>query len=183
VNAGPTIRPATADDAEAISEIYAPEVTDGFATFEYEVLAVDEFVRRIESRPRLPWLVAEQDGDVTGFAYASRHRARAAYQWATECSVYVGADYRGRGIGRGLLEALIPSVRDLGYVTMYSGIVPPNPGSVALHQAVGFELIGTYRNVGYKRGKWRDVEWYELLLTDPAPLDPATPAEWSGQLR
>ena len=182
VTTAPLVRPAVADDAAAMREIYAPEVSGGFATFEYDVPSVEEFVRRIHKRPRLPWLVAEVDRTVGGYAYASTHRDRPAYRWSTECSVYISNEHQGQRLGRALYEVLIPAVRDLGYVTMYSGIAPPNEASVGLHKAFGFELIGTYPNVGYKLNAWRDVEWYSLALTDAPPASPTAPAEWSGRL-
>lgn len=171
------IRAATPADAAAIAAIYAPYVTDGYASFEATPPPADDFARRLTARPRLPWLVKEDDGSIVGFAYASPHRSRAAYRWAVDCSVYLGVEAVGRGIGRALYERLIAEIRVLGYVTAYAGIALPNPASVRLHEAVGFTPVGVYRNVGYKRGEWRDVGWWALALCAP-PAQPDEPREW-----
>ena len=131
----------------------------------------------MNARPRLPWLVAVQGDDVLGFAYASGHRARDAYRWAADASVYLDVSQRGRGIGRALYDALVPMVRELGYVTLHAGIALPNDASRRLHESMGFELVGVYRNVGYKTGAWHDVGWWQLPLREP-PADPDEPREW-----
>jgi L-amino acid N-acyltransferase YncA len=174
----PAIRAARAADAAAIAGVYAPYVTDNYASFEAEPPTAEELEARMLAAPRLPWLVAEEAGALAGYAFASRHRTRAAYRWAVDCSVYLADTARGRGIGRALYQRLIPEVRALGYVTAHAGITLPNPASVGLHEAVGFTPVGVYRNVGYKQGAWRDVGWWQLALCDPPP-EPAEPLEWS----
>jgi phosphinothricin acetyltransferase len=171
------IRPATAGDAGAIAAVYAPYVTDTVVSFEAEPPDAAEMQRRMNAVPRLPWLVAEGVDTVVGFAYASGHRAREGYRWAADCSVYLDGGHRGQGIGRALYEALIPMVRDLGYVTLHAGIALPNDASVGLHERLGFQLVGVYRNVGHKRGEWHDVGWWQLLLRDP-PSQPDEPQAW-----
>jgi L-amino acid N-acyltransferase YncA len=170
------IRPAGPADAAGIAQVYAPYVVASVASFEAEAPDADEVLRRMTARPRLPWLVAD-DGRVCGFAYASSHRARAGYRWAADCSVYLDASARGQGIGRELYDALVPLVRDLGYVTLHAGIALPNDASVRLHESLGFGPVGIYRNVGFKAGGWHDVGWWQLALRDP-PDDPPEPAEW-----
>jgi phosphinothricin acetyltransferase len=174
-----SIRSATTGDAAAIAAVYAPEVRNGYATFELEPPDAAEFARRISSRPLLPWLVAADDTTVLGFAFASRHRQRAAYRWTADVSVYLGRDVRRNGIGRALYRQLLPAVASLGYVSAFAGIALPNPASVGLHEAFGFEPVGVYRDVGFKLGRWRDVGWYQLRLVDPLPADPAEPREWA----
>lgn len=174
------IRPATSEDATAIAAIYGAHVRDGYATFEVDPPDADEFARRISSRPRLPWLVAEENVDVRGFAFASQHRARAAYRWSVDVSVYLALDARRRGIGRALYGQLLPTVASLGYVSAFAGIALPNEASVGLHEAAGFTAVGVYRDVGFKLGQWRDVGWYQRRLCDPLPDDPAEPREWAG---
>lgn len=176
----PAIRPATAADAGAIAAVYAPYVTDSVISFETEPPDADEMLRRMNSPPRLPWLVAVEGDDVHGFAYASRHRERDAYRWAADASVYLDVSRRGRGVGRALYDVLVPMVHDLGYVTLHAGIALPNDASRRLHEGMGFRLVGIYRNVGYKAGVWHDVGWWELPLREP-PADPEEPREWSGR--
>ena len=175
-----SIRSATPRDSGVIAAIYGAHVRDGYATFEIEPPDAAEFERRIRSRPRLPWLVAEDDTTVLGFAYAAQHRARAAYRWSADVSVYLSPDARRRGIGRALYEQLLPTVASLGYVSAFAGIALPNEASVGLHEALGFTLVGVYRDVGFKLGQWRDVGWYQRRLCDPPPTDPAEPREWPG---
>lgn len=116
-------------------------------------------------------------GEVQGYAYAGRHRERAAYQWAVDTSVYVRADARGRGVGRALYAALFDQLVALGYFQAFAGIALPNAGSVALHESVGFAPLGVYRNVGYKFGAWHDVGWWQKSL-QPLRAEPAAPASY-----
>jgi phosphinothricin acetyltransferase len=179
-----TVRAATPADAAAVAAIYAPLVTGTAISFEEEPPSPDEIGRRMAARPRLPWLVAVDGGRVAGYAYASAHRARPAYRWSADCSVYLDPGYRGRGVGRQLYERLIPAVRGLGYRSLFAGIALPNPASVSLHEALGFQPVGVFRDVGYKHGSWRDVGWWQRSLADPGFLadpgpDPAGPRSWS----
>jgi phosphinothricin acetyltransferase len=174
------IRPATSADAAAIAAVYAAEVIGGYATFETDPPDAAEFERRIMSRPRLPWFVAVDGPNLFGFAYAARHRTRAAYRWAADVSVYLAADARRHGIGRALYEQLLPAVASLGYVSAFAGIALPNEASVGLHESLEFSLVGVYRDVGFKLGRWRDVGWYQRRLVAALPDDPPEPREWSG---
>jgi L-amino acid N-acyltransferase YncA len=124
--------------------------------------------------PRTPWLVAELDGAVVGYAYAAIHRERPGYRWSVDISVYVAAGLHRRGVGRALYDELIPLLRRQGFVNAYAGIALPNPASVALHEAIGMRRIGVYEGVGFKFGGWHDVAWYGLRLTDGAgqPTEP-----------
>ncbi len=121
-----------------------------------------------------PWLVAEVDGQMAGYAYASKHRERAAYRWAVDVAVYVDPARQRCGIGRALYEALLDRLTAQGFRIACAGIALPNPASVALHERVGFEPVGVYRRIGWKLGQWYDVAWYQRLLM-PAGADP--PAE------
>ena len=121
-----------------------------------------------------PWLVLEDAGVVAGYAYAGRHRDRAAYQWAVDTAVYVGDRHRRRGAGRALYSALFELLRLQGYFKACAGVTLPNPASVGLHEAVGFKLVGVYPGIGYKLGAWRDVAWYEQAL-EPERENPAPP--------
>ena len=171
------IRDASTSDAPAIAAIYAPIVQDTVISFELEPPGPDEFMRRIEKTlAKTPWLVCEEKGVLAGYAYASEHRERKAYQWSVEVSVYVAAAFRGKGVGRELYLELFSILRKLGYVNAYAGVTLPNPASVGLHESLGFTPVGVYRNIGYKSGAWHDVGWWQLALTehsrDPRPPTP-----------
>jgi len=171
------IRAASPVDAEAIASIYAPFVAESAISFEEVPPDGAEFARRMATRPRLPWLVAERGGVLAGYAYASVHRLRPAYRWSVDTSIYLGPKHSGQGVGRVLYERLLAEVAALGYVTAFAGIALPNPASVALHTAVGFEPVGVYPAVGYKFGAWHDVGWWSRPLR-PAPAAPTEPREW-----
>lgn len=177
----PEIRPATGADAVAIAAIYAPYVTGAVVSFETEPPDAEEMGRRMTAPPLLPWLVAERDGHIVGYAYALAHRARAAYRWGADVSVYLDESERGSGTGRALYAPLLDTLRDLGYAGAYAGITLPNPASVGLHEAMGFTLVGIYRRVGFKLGRWHDVGWWQLPLVDPPPADPAEPRPWTPE--
>jgi phosphinothricin acetyltransferase len=173
-----TVRPLDVADAPAVRAIYAPYVETTPVSFEEDVPAAEEIVRRMLAGPRLPWLGAVVDGAVVGYAYASRHRARHAYRWSVEVSVYLVEDVQRRGIGRLLYDRLLTEVRALGYVSAYAGIALPNDPSVRLHESVGFAPIGVFPAVGFKLGAWRDVGWWHLPLREP-PDSPHEPRPWT----
>ena len=159
------IRQARESDAGALAEIYSPFVERTAISFETSPPGREEMRRRIvETTAAYPWLVCEVGGTVVGYAYATQHRARAAYRWSVDTSAYVGAAYLRRGIGRGLYASLFEVLRAQGFFNAYAGITLPNPGSLGLHEAVGFKRVGTYERVGYKFGKWHDVGWWQLVL-------------------
>jgi L-amino acid N-acyltransferase YncA len=172
------VRAADTTDAGAIAVVYRPYVTGSVASFETVPPDADELARRMLTTPRLPWLVAERDGAVAGYAYAAPHNARAAYRWSVSCSVYLTAAERGAGTGRALYERLLAELVALGYVTAFAGIALPNDASVGLHTALGFTPVGVYRAAGFKAGRWHDVGWWQLPLREP-PADPAEPRAWA----
>lgn len=160
------IRTIAEADTEEVLAIYAPYITSSAATFEYEVPSIAEFRARItELTANYPWLVCVVDGKVIGYAYASKHRYRAAYDWCVESTIYVAPAYHGKGIARLLYETLFAALRLQGYVNVYAGVTLPNAGSEALHRAMGFGEIGIFKNIGYKFGRWHDVKWFQLALT------------------
>ncbi len=170
---------ATTADAAAFQAIYAPSVLgrDVATSFEIEVPTVDEMAARITAKTRTyPWLTVEEDGRVIGYAYADPHRSRAAYQWCAEVSAYVDARSHRTGVGRALYQALFDLLRRQGVINVYAGITLPNPGSVGLHESLGFQLVGVYRAIGFKYGKAHDVGWWHLALgswpSHPAPITP-----------
>jgi phosphinothricin acetyltransferase len=156
------VRPATQDDAAACAAIYAPYVTDTAVSFELEPPDATELARRMAAAH--VWLVLEDAGRVVGYAYAGPFHPRAAYRFATETSVYLERGFERRGGGRALYAALLPLLRERGYTSAIAGMTLPNPGSVGLHAALGFELVGTYRRVGFKFDRWHDVAWTQLML-------------------
>jgi L-amino acid N-acyltransferase YncA len=169
------VRLAHAGDAAAVAAIYAPSVTDTATSFELTPPSAGEMVERIARiSPHAPWLVLVRDSEIAGFAYASRHRERAAYQWSVDTTVYVHPGQRRTGVGHGLYRVLLALLRVQGFYAAYAGITQPNPGSVALHEAVGFRRIGLESSVGYKLGSWHDVGWWQLDLRARTG-SPATP--------
>ena len=129
-----------------------------------------------------PWLVWEGvDGRVEGYCYASSHRDRAAYRWSVDAAVYVGPASRGSGVARSLYTRLFEILTRQGFHAVFAGVTTPNPASEGLHRACGFELIGVYRQVGFKHGLWRDVGWWRRGLAAGAgqPADPTPFAEMS----
>jgi L-amino acid N-acyltransferase YncA len=172
------IRAARVADAAEIAQIYQPFVTDSVITFETDPPDAAEIARRMNARPLLPWLVAEDDGALLGYAYCSPYRARSAYRWSLDCTVYIRVGQHRHGVGRRLYERLFSEARELGHVAVHAGIALPNAASVGLHESFGFQPIGVHPNVGYKLGGWHDVGWWQLLLL-PLPEHPAEPREWS----
>ena len=167
------LRFVTPADADAIATIYAPYVTETPISFETAPPTPDDMRRRIEHYTAThPWLVYEVAGHVVGYAYATRHHERAAYDWSCEVSVYVERTLHRRGIGRALYAALLEALRRLGYYNALAGVTEPNPASIGLHEAMGFRRAGVNRNVGYKDGRWWDVAYLEMSLRD-AYDDPA----------
>jgi len=161
----PLIRIATGDDASSILKIYAPYIENTSYTFETEVPAIDAFKDRINScLDNWPWLVCEIDGVIAGYAYGAKHRERIAYQWSIESSVYVHDDYQRMGVAKALYTALIDILKLQGFRNLYAVINLPNDRSVAFHEKLGFEYFATYKNVGYKLGKWKNVGWWQLQL-------------------
>jgi L-amino acid N-acyltransferase YncA len=175
------VRLATPDDAAACAAIYRPYVERSAISFELVSPTVEEMRARIERvLDRTPWLVAELDGVIRGYAYGSRHRDRAAYDWTVETTVYVDEAFPRRGIGRACMAALLEVLRLQGFHLAVAGVTLPNEGSVGLHRALGFTWIGEYPAIGYKAGRWHAVGWLGLEL-GPRP-DQATPVRPIGEL-
>jgi L-amino acid N-acyltransferase YncA len=159
------IRIAGKGDCQQIAEIYAPIVEHTHISFETVPPAADEIARRMAvALENHVWLVAEEAGRVDGYAYAGAHRDRAAYGWSTDTTIYVRDSARGKGIGRSLYAVLLPILAAQNYRRAFAGIALPNPGSIGLHEALGFRHIGTYPDVGFKSGRWHDVGWWSLPL-------------------
>ena len=176
----PSLRLAEARDASALAAIYAPAVLERATSFEFVPPTTEEMARRVAAiAPSFPWLVAERAGDVIGYAYGGRHKERDAYAWSVDVSAYVRADCHRQGIGRGLYTALFALLALQGYRRAWAGVTLPNPGSVGLHESMGFRHLGTYEAVGWKFGRWHDVAWFGRALgpLDPEPAPPLPTSE------
>jgi phosphinothricin acetyltransferase len=178
------LRLAAPADAAAIASIYAPYVTDSFVSFEEEAPGEAEMRRRIESgRGLYPWLVAEDEGGIAGYASASAFRPRAAYRYAVETSVYLDRERCGLGLGRQLYERLLELLERQGFVQAIGAISLPNEASVRLHRSLGFAEAGLYRDVGWKCGGWHSVGLWQRALAPASspPVEPKRVAEvWEG---
>ena len=166
------IRIATVKDAEQLLKIYAPYVESTAITFEYEVPSVEEFAGRIKHvLSKYPYLVAEQDGELLGYAYVSSFKERAAYAWAVETSIYVNQNVKHRGIGRKLHDALENALREQGILNMNACIAYPpkedeylDKNSVEFHHHMGYRLVGEFYKCGYKFHRWYNMVWMEKLI-------------------
>jgi L-amino acid N-acyltransferase YncA len=159
------IRDADTADGAALAAIYAPFVTDSWVSFETQPPDAAEMAARIASYGSSHgWVVAEQDGAIAGYAYASPHRTRAAYATSADIAIYVAPGAQGQGLGRALYAALFERLRSRSIHAVFAGIALPNPASIALHEAMGMVPVGIYREVGWKLGGWRDVGWWQRLL-------------------
>lgn len=172
-----TIRTAREKDAEKLLMIYEYYVRNTVITFEYDVPSVEEFAGRIRSvLMKYPYLVAESGGEIGGYAYASMFKARQAYDWAVETSIYVRKDKRGRGVGRILYCALEEALGRMNVINLNACIAYPNPESVGFHEKFGYKTVGHFTQCGYKFGAWHDVVWMEKFIAPhdipPRPVVP-----------
>ena len=174
-----SIRLATPADAKSILDIYAPYIANTSFTFETEIPSVEDFAERIRTYLlNWPWLVGEVNGKIAGYAYATRHRERTAYQWCVESSIYIHDDFQKKGIGNALYVALFDILKHQGFRNVYAVINLPNDKSVAFHERCGFEYFATYEKVGYKLGKWKNVGWWRLSLNEYND-EPVSPVKFS----
>ena len=159
------IRLAKPSDARSLLDIYAPYVENTAITFEYEVPTIEDFATRIaKTLEKYPYLVAEEDGVILGYAYASTYYARAAYDWAVELSVYVSLDSRGQGVGTKLYDALEYLLDQMGYVHFLACISLPNEASLTLHRKRGYQQVAHFPKIGYKFNRWHDIVWLQKSL-------------------
>jgi L-amino acid N-acyltransferase YncA len=176
-----SIRPARLSDIPAITRIYAHAVENGTASFELTPPDDAEMTRRMQAvlDGKFPYIVAELDGAVVGYAYASFYRTRPAYRFTVENSVYVAPEIQRRGIGKALLITLIEACTALGFRQMIAVIGDANQAaSIGVHKACGFEPAGNLRNIGFKFGRWLDTPLMQLSLgpgaSSPPPDVPRT---------
>ncbi|QHL91864.1 GNAT family N-acetyltransferase [Sphingomonas changnyeongensis] len=171
------IRPARPADAPQLAAIYAPYVATGIVSMEESPPGAEEMAARMAAAGDLyPWLVATggDEDTVLGYAYATAFRARRAYRWAVETTVYVAGDLHRQGVGRLLYEALIDTLRAQRFTQAIAAIALPNDASIGLHESVGFRRAGVYREVGWKDGRWVDVGLWQASLAEPEtpPVEP-----------
>lgn len=162
------IRAATTADADAIVAIYNPYVTDTAVSFEEQPVTAEEMVARISGvlQQGLPYLVAEAAGEVLGYCYATPWKARAAYRYSVEVTVYLQPAAQGRGVGYALYQQLFSLLKAAGYHAALGGIVQPNPASVALHEKCGMKQVALLPDIGFKQGQWHSVGYWQLLLSE-----------------
>jgi L-amino acid N-acyltransferase YncA len=171
------IRSARSEDGAAVAAIYAPHVLQTAISFEDAPPTPAEMSERIVATlTTCPFLVFESDGEVLAYAYAGPHRARAAYRWSVDVTVYAASHVHRRGVGRALYVELLDQLTRQGFHTAFAGIALPNDKSVGLHEALGFHHLGTYQEVGFKFGRWHDVGWWRRSLNEGLPTrDPLPP--------
>lgn len=165
-------RPARPEDAPALLGIYSWYVLHTAVTFEYDVPTEDEFRGRVErTLKKYPYLVAEADGVILGYAYAGTFKARAAYDWAVELSIYLDKDVRGRGFGKKLYDALSNELSRMGILNLYACISSPivedeylDNTSERFHSRLGFVTVGRFHRCGCKFGRWYDMIWMEKFI-------------------
>lgn len=171
------VRLAAEADLPALAEIFNWAVRHTTATFQVEPVRVEAFADEWRARrERFPWFVAESSGRVLGFARAAPHKGPCAYAWSAEISVYVDADHHGRGVGTALYTRLLPTLRAQGYRSAIAVIAVPNPESERVHAGFGLRRMGRLEGVGFKRGAWHDVEYWQIhLRPDTGTPDPIRP--------
>jgi phosphinothricin acetyltransferase len=162
---GAAVRDAAASDAAACAAIYAPYVIDTAITFEEQPPSPDTMAERIANAQHgHAWVVHEQDGRVDGYAYGGVFNPRPAYRWSCEVSIYLELGRRRTGAGRMLYGDLLSKLAARGYRMAVGGMTLPNEASIGLHRAMGFEPVGVFQRIGFKRGRWHDVAWMQLPL-------------------
>lgn len=171
-SSGMIIRPAALQDVEQMLKIYAPYVEKTAITFEYDVPHVDEFAGRMKCvLEKYPWLAAEREEKILGYAYAGIFKERAAYDWAVETSIYVSVEYRRKGVGRKLYQALekilsAQNILNLNACIAYADLedVHLTNDSARFHEKMGYQLAGRFHRCGYKFERWYDMIWMEKLI-------------------
>lgn len=174
-----TIRPAIIHDLPQMLAIYAPYVRLTSNSFEYRVPTMEEFAGRYARiTAQFPWLVAEEDGVVLGYAYADKPFPRSAYAWDADSSIYVHPDHHRSGVGAALYNELAAQLTEMGFCNLYAIVTGENVNSVAFHEHMGFQKVAVLPRAGYKFGHWQDTIWLLKILRDEpgdAPLPPTDP--------
>jgi phosphinothricin acetyltransferase len=160
------IRPATANDSDAIARIYNHYVLNTAITFEEHAVSPQQMAERIGEvvSASLPWLVAEQAGQVVGFAYATKWKVRSAYRFSVESTIYLEQGVTGQRLGNQLYEALFSLLKERGVHVVIGGIALPNPASIAIHEKFGLKKVAHFEEVGFKFNQWLDVGYWQVTL-------------------
>ncbi|SMC76967.1 GNAT family N-acetyltransferase [Moheibacter sediminis] len=182
------IRPIKISDAEKVLEIYRPYIENTNITFEYTVPNLEEWRERIETvSKQFPWLVAELEGDILGYAYAAKHRDRIAYQWCCEASVYLSDNAQGKGFAKILYEKLFEILKIQGYINVYAILTSPNTKSEKFHENFRFNDVGRFYKAGFKFNEWHHTRWMQLHLNEheipPSELIPFSEIEQSDEVQ
>ncbi|WP_163833414.1 arsinothricin resistance N-acetyltransferase ArsN1 family B [Spartinivicinus ruber] len=161
------IRQAKPCDAENIANIYNHYISNTVITFEEESISADEMNNRIQEimSMGLPWLIAEKNGEIVGYAYASKWNGRCAYRFSVEATVYLSPSAKSEGWGTKLYEELFSMLRESSIHVVIGGIALPNPASIALHEKFGMEKVAHFKEVGFKFGQWVDVGYWQVELS------------------
>ena len=159
-----SIRSATLDDADALARIYDYYVENTCITFETESITATDMALRVAETAPLPWLVAEIDDRVLGYAFASAWKGRCAYRFSVEATIYLRPEESGKGVGVRLYRSLIEAIRSASMHTVIGGIALPNEASIRLHEKLGFKKVGHFERVGFKHDHWIDVGYWQLIL-------------------
>lgn len=172
------IRFAAKEDSSFLLKIYSQYIETPI-TFEYTLPSEEEFANRIkEITKEYPYIICEDGDKIVGYAYAHRQMERTAYQWNAELSVYIDKNFTSKGIGKKMYTILLEILKLQGVKNVYGGVTEPNEKSRNLHVSLGFRQLGTYRNTGYKCGRWLDVTWFEKQISDydknPSQFIPVT---------
>lgn len=154
-------------DAKSIADIYNYYISNTVVTFEEDTISPDDVNSRIRETfaEELPWLVAEKDGEIIGYAYASKWQGRCAYRFSVEVTVYLSPSAQSEGWGTRLYEELFSKLREQSIHVVIGGIALPNPASVGLHEKFGMEKVAHFKEVGYKFGQWVDVGYWQVKLS------------------
>jgi phosphinothricin acetyltransferase len=175
MNSKYSIRLITENDADEVLSVYRYYTDNTAVSFEYEAPTKDEYIQRIiTNTEKYPWLVCLHNNKIIGFAYASTHRYRAAYQWSPESTIYFAPDFHTKGIGRIIYETLFLLLKLQGYYNLFAGVTLPNEKSVGFHRALGFKEVGIFKNIGYKHGNWHHTHWFQIDLAEHI-LNPPIP--------
>jgi len=160
------IRPAVSSDAAAIASLYNYYVENTAVTFEEEPLTADTIHSRLTEvqTHNLPWIVAEYEGELIGYAYATPYHKRSAYRHSVETTIYLKHDFHGRGFGKLLYDVLLKALKEKGFHVAIGVLGLPNEKSAALHEKLGFEKVGHLNAVGFKFNQWRDVGYWQMML-------------------